>query len=513
MEAIDRGKGVTESERYLARLADATFLDLWSYPNTFNDRQINKAAAGKELCDLLVVCGDDVIIFSDKSIGWPRGNDVHLCWSRWFRRAVSKSVDQIRGAERWIREHPDRIFIDVRCMQRLPIDLPPPERMRVHGIAIALGAQEACSRYFKDADGSLMVMSDLVGSAHTDPTAKGYSPFMFGDVDPQGPFVHVFDETALDLVIFEMDTMSDFVSYLVAREVAIRSRLIGWASSEAEMLAAFLLTDLGDGEHGFPTAQSIGGQAGDFVHIAHGQYQLYRASEECRLKTEANEISYVWDRLIQSFSGNLLAGTSVSVAGLVPQISLAERALRTMALEGRTSRRVLSEAFIGAMQEAERRGRDRFARVVVPAEGGTHDPECGHVFLILAYREPWVKEKGYDYYREGRAATLRAYCEVALYDHRNLKRMLGIAIDASERVTGVEGGSEDLMLVEILEWTPGKEREIERLRKGAEILVPGRLRRSKISTEEYPPSSRGPNERGNRHERRTARSKAKKRGQ
>lgn len=38
MEAIDRGVAVTESERYLAQLADATFLDLWSYPNTFTDR-------------------------------------------------------------------------------------------------------------------------------------------------------------------------------------------------------------------------------------------------------------------------------------------------------------------------------------------------------------------------------------------------------------------------------------------------------------------------------------------
>lgn len=512
MEAIDRGKGITDSERYLARLADATFLDLWSYPNTFNDRQINKSAAGKELCDLLVVCGEDVIIFSDKSIGWPSGDDVHLCWSRWFRRAVSKSVDQIRGAERWLRAHPDRIFIDAQCEQRLPIDMPAPEHMRVHGIAIALGAQEACSKYFEDADGSLMVMSDLIGPAHTDPSVMGYSPFMFGDVDPQGPFVHVFDETALDLVIFEMDTISDFVNYLVAREAAIRSRLIRWAPSEAEMLAAYLLTDLGDGEHGFPTAESIGGQTGDSVNISHGQYQLYRASEECRLKTEANEISYAWDRLIQSFSGNLLAGTSVSVAGMVPEISLAERALRTMALEDRTSRRVLSEAFLGAFDEAERRGRDRFARVIVPGEGGTHDPECGYVFLILAYRELWIRAKGYDYYREGRAATLRAYCEVALYDHRNFKRMLGIAVDASERVTGVKGGSEDLMLVEILEWTQEKEQEIERLRKGAEILVPGRLRRSKIGSAEYPPSSSGPNERGNRHERRTARSKARKKG-
>jgi hypothetical protein len=34
MRAIVRGKGATESERYLARLADRTFLKFWSYPRS-----------------------------------------------------------------------------------------------------------------------------------------------------------------------------------------------------------------------------------------------------------------------------------------------------------------------------------------------------------------------------------------------------------------------------------------------------------------------------------------------
>ncbi len=112
MRPINRGVGTTESERYLAALADRTFLDLWSYPNTFNDRKEHGKGNGKELTDLLVVCGDDVVIFSDKSITWPGGDDVGLSWSRWYRRAVEASVKQIRGAERWIRRYPDRIFVD-----------------------------------------------------------------------------------------------------------------------------------------------------------------------------------------------------------------------------------------------------------------------------------------------------------------------------------------------------------------------------------------------------------------
>ena len=77
--AVVRGSGVTPSERYLASLAEKSFLDLWSYPNVYIDKKASPTGEGKELCDLLVVCGDHVLIFSDKSIGWPEG-DLTLSW-------------------------------------------------------------------------------------------------------------------------------------------------------------------------------------------------------------------------------------------------------------------------------------------------------------------------------------------------------------------------------------------------------------------------------------------------
>jgi hypothetical protein len=62
MKAIKRGLGTTPSEKYLAAIADKTFLNLWSYPNLYADRKQGGKGDGKELCDLLVVCGDDVLI-------------------------------------------------------------------------------------------------------------------------------------------------------------------------------------------------------------------------------------------------------------------------------------------------------------------------------------------------------------------------------------------------------------------------------------------------------------------
>ena len=58
--AIRKGRGTTASERYLAQLAERTFLSLWSYLN------IHRSQDRKEVCDLLVVFEKDVIIFSDR---------------------------------------------------------------------------------------------------------------------------------------------------------------------------------------------------------------------------------------------------------------------------------------------------------------------------------------------------------------------------------------------------------------------------------------------------------------
>jgi hypothetical protein len=63
MIEIVRGSGTTPSERYLAKLAAKTFLSLRSYPNLFIDKKEGNKGTGKELCDLLVICGDDIIIF------------------------------------------------------------------------------------------------------------------------------------------------------------------------------------------------------------------------------------------------------------------------------------------------------------------------------------------------------------------------------------------------------------------------------------------------------------------
>jgi len=385
MDKIIRGSGFTASERYLGQLSDNTFLKLWTYPNTFSDRKIEQGGDGKEICDLLVVCGDDVIVFSDKSIEWPKGASVELSWSRWYRRAVKNSVDQIRGAERWLRDYPERVFLDSKCTRPLPAKLPPADRRRIHGIAIVRGAHEACSRFFNGDEGSLTILPRLKGDAHMDTADPEWHPFAVGDVNPDGSFVHVFDETALDRVMLEMDTITDFVGYLLARASAIRNEDLAVSPGESELLAYYMMNNaIPEDRCHFLRALADTTEM-DQVALCPGAYEDLVESSAYKRKRQADVTSYVWDELITEFVKHVMAGSSVSVWGEEPLASKAEPALRIMAQESRLSRRALGEALAGMLREAADRQELRFARVVMHCNDGPGDPELAYVFMTLAY--------------------------------------------------------------------------------------------------------------------------------
>src|SRR4051812_29870124 len=113
-QPITRLDGVTESERYLQRLCERSFLRLWSYPGVYRDQGLLQRKEGKEVSDLLLVFGNSIVIFSDKRCAFPDTGNLQQDWSRWFRKAVFKSAEQIWGAERWILGFPERLRLDRR---------------------------------------------------------------------------------------------------------------------------------------------------------------------------------------------------------------------------------------------------------------------------------------------------------------------------------------------------------------------------------------------------------------
>jgi hypothetical protein len=120
---------VNTSEASLAELAGRSFLKLWSYPNPFR-------APGKEIADLIVVFGNDIVVFSDKATIY-RVEDQTNAWERWYRRAVANSIKQLSGACRILADENARIYVDDRASQAFPFALPPIKDRRVHLVAVA----------------------------------------------------------------------------------------------------------------------------------------------------------------------------------------------------------------------------------------------------------------------------------------------------------------------------------------------------------------------------------------
>ena len=471
--AISKGVGLTPSERYLAKLAEHSFLNLWSYPNPYRDQGRPRSGDGKELCDLLIVCGGDIVIFSEKNIAWPK-RDMQTAWRRWAKKALLDSARQVKGAERWITQFPDRIFLDPRCTHRFPIDLPEKHEAAIHLVVVARGAGEACKLQFGDGRGSLRIRPEVRGEQHCVPDGQ---LFTVGDLDPAGSFVHVMDDVTLDIVLRELDTVLDFTDYLAKKAEFARSGLLRSAAGEQDLLAHYAIRVNEDGEHDFIEDRT---SINVPLDLAPGGYERFESDPRYLARRQANEISYFWDRLIESFTKHMIAGTSVLLDGYEYDLRRNELGVRQMALQRRTVRRGLGEAVAEAMMQ---RGAstDQFFRAIAVPEG---QPDCGTGFFVftLKYLDWKVPQGGYDKYRRIRANVALAYAKGLLVRLPYLERVVGISCEPTGQA---HGGSEDLVYVEQAQWSDADRVAIEEDCKRLGILQPG-ITAKRFYEEEFP---------------------------
>ena len=382
--------GFSKSERYLAEIAQRTFLSFWSHPNLFR-------SPAKELADLVIIFGEDIIVFSDKSCEYKEGDHG---WSRWYRRAILDSAHQLHRAAGWFRNHPTEIYMDAKCERRFPLHVP--TSPRIHLVAVATGARKAAEQHF-GGDGSLIL--------HTE--ADGSEKFIVGDLDHSKDLVHIFDDVSLSIVLAELDTVSDFTAYLRRRTAFLRSGPEIYANSEFDLLAHYL-KGMNNDEHDFvvpaqdepATLIAVEGNWNEFV--SSGAYQRKKA---------ADEDSYVWDRIIEDVARHADQGTleTGQEHGLVGN----EELLRFLAAENRFSRRQLGRALVGVRQL------------------GATGPENTHVRTVLSRK---VTDRTYvfcvvrrdsetaDNYRHVRRAMVLARIEITKLRRQDLRLIVGIGV-------------------------------------------------------------------------------------
>lgn len=455
---INPAEGVTASERYLGELCRRTFLSLWSYPGIFRDQgRHGDKGDGKEVCDLLVVFENHIIIFSDKHCQFPTSGDIQRDWGRWYKRAIRESAKQVWGAERWIKQFPTCLFLDRKCSFRFPIPLPDPSKAIFHRIVVAHDASRRFCELF-GGSGSLMLASDVIGDAHFN------MPFMVGQVDPAKGYVHVFDDTALEIVMSTLDTITDFTAYLTKKEQFLSKHSVA-AAGEEELLSVYLTRMNALGEHDF----AIEGNYDHFV-FDEGAWNTFQNRPERLAQIESNRVSYAWDDLIEKFTFHYMTGTQYYTSG--KRVIEQEIMFRFLAREPRTRRRILSESLHEVLEKSLDPDSIREARVMVPS--GPGDPY--YVFLFLKPKEGMTEDE----YRTVRRNLLTNYCLVTKLKFPAAVHIVGIASEAGlppER-------SEDLIYLNVSKWSPRDEENAKNIQQKFKLFQKTTLAATR--THEYP---------------------------
>ncbi|MCW3125420.1 MAG: hypothetical protein JWO03_1078 [Bacteroidetes bacterium] len=449
---------VTESEQYLKFLCDQTFLSLWSYANVYRDQKNSNNPQGKELCDLLVVFGDDVIIFSDKRCEFPRTGDLTTDWNRWHKKTVLKSADQAWGAERWIRNYPDRLFLDRKCTTKIPLELPSPDDMKIHIILVSHEVSERCREEI-GGSGSLMLGSSTMA------THIGEQPFFVTDLNTTKTFVHILDDTTLDVLMGSLTTVTDFVSYLNKKEKLFRLGKPILVHGEENLLGYYLENINEADEHDFPIQEEHTG-----LEVQDGIWERFENRPERLAQLAADKISYVWDKFIEKFTYHLKTNTLHYSSH--ENVYALEKALRFLSSENRTQRRVLSTQLLELLNKANPTNLNK--RFAISEDFD----RPSYVFIVM--EKP--KSMTQSIYRSVREKSLHANCMALKYRYPEVRHIVGIAIGTNSE----EGTpSEDLEYLDAREWNDELQKEALELMKVYHISIELPEKRY-LTVREYP---------------------------
>jgi SEC-C motif len=329
----------------------------------------------------------------------------------------------------------DEIYLDAKCTVRLPIKLAA-DNLVIHKFIVAHGAKDPCLDFSPD-------------------NVSGSLGITYSDDDPHTPFpflvhlrrtnpVHILDSHSLSIVLAELDTFRDFVSYIATKEEAIsRYDFLSYCGEEDLLGYYFQNFDAKAKQHFIGTKR----KRINLLHIAEGTWVSVANSAPYRRKKEADASSYLWDNLLQRTAQNALDGTLSGNSDIYNSQSV----IFEMAKEPRFVRRALADRIQNAIAEFpyDREGIVRHASFMKSFYPGT-----AYIFLQLR----WPESTAGDYetvYRPNRRAVLELACGVAKNKFPHLKKVIGIAIDApKDRSTN----SEDFILMDCEEW-PDEQRQ------------------------------------------------------
>jgi hypothetical protein len=304
--------------------------------------------------------------------------------------------------------------MDPRCKRSLTI--PIPKDPIFHLIAVVRGCGDAVQK--KDGNtgpGSLRIDTSVHGNSHFK------HPYTLGQPNPQGDFVHVFDEVAFGQLLYELDTAPDFIEYLEERKRVIADRKIPILGRGEELLLAVFLRGREALGNGFNALGALMPEGIPKFLLGSGLYDELRADDSYQRRKEAEIASYEWDDMIDHVTQ--VGGPFVSEAHADQPQNKTEACLRAMASTNRSTRREL----IALSREALDSCQPGLTQGVLYWRGGESD----NAFLILFF--PKQDDEQYEEYRRRRISLGLRYAHYAMLQLPGAPSVVAINVEHKHR--------------------------------------------------------------------------------
>lgn len=320
LNPLYKNEPVNESEKKLSLLLNQNFFNLWSHIGIWRKEGIQGDGQGKEICDGVVVFGNKVLIFSDKNISFNTEKDISVAWNRWFKKSITESISQLRGAESRFKIQPDRIFLDKFCTIPFPTCLS--QDIDIHLIAVV-------------SDISLDSLAYVKQKSIED-------KFTICDFDSTKTFVHVFDNQTLNLLINELPTIKDFIHYLEIKEKLLRDYGLIAYYNESDLLGYYLENRCLNKEEDISFKYPI--YKNQFFFLKENYWQEVVKDENYKKHQNMNHKAKPYNKMLNYIS-ECIVNADLTLGMNLPIMSH-EYVLRTFAEESMFDRAKLSEKII-----------------------------------------------------------------------------------------------------------------------------------------------------------------------
>jgi hypothetical protein len=298
-------------------------------------------------------------------------------------------------------------------------------------------------------------------------------PFFVGNVAPERGFVHVLDDVALDIVLQELDTVSDFIAYLRKKEEFILSGKLYVAAGEEDLLATYLIDINDEGVHDFLVPEGF-----DQVEIGDGHWANILQHPQYLEKKRADGISYLWDHLIDFMAGHTMNGTLEEGAHI--SLENHEKLLRVMASENRLSRRLLAASLQEKIQCGDLLPDGPEGHSVRTMFNSPNKDDLAYVMAVIGGGAFNDRQD----YREFRREFIREYAILTKNRYQDLRRIVGIATDPWFIPNAVR--SVDMLYYDAEHWTPEDAELATAFRADFDLAKDGELEIVNTVISEYP---------------------------